>query len=266
MNNPNKEYVKYEDGEVVPLKGSTQIPEGNPSTIEGLRQKSTNLFSNLKSIDFSAIKNKKNWDRYKSSFNLSSFLQRLLSIFIIASIIIIYFVYIKNSDFQFNNTSPIQQIEQSTSPQPDDISPTPPDTKPNGVITDETTKLSLSQLTQTIDTSVAQFIGEEYLWIEKHFDNKINRPSLIKKLEGQYVKKENLYVLLYTNENSFKNHDAQFTVLEDRIINSIEMSKSIINAIEAYAPESEVKELLVVFLKKDDILSAQTSNFLNNLK
>ena len=233
-----RKYFKYEDGKIKYIKDFSKTKFEK----EGLSLK--DVKDNLN----------KEIEMEKRKFDIKSFINKLLIVFIIFSMVFVYFYYIKdnNSHEKDSNNEPTTEYEESKNQtknekQLENESNTNDYVfyKENESISDESvTDLSKGEIAEKITANVRNYNTEELKKVQNYIDLKGNRVSTVSTIKKNKKEKENLYIYLTKNQKLFKKDKEFYDEIENLLIKSIAMSEEFIVAFNDDSINIRLQEII----------------------
>lgn len=260
----SKEYIKYEDGDVVPA-----------TVEEKQKEKTKDIQSSLKDIK-KTIDTSKNSIIKKFNNDKSSFIKNIfIVLLIVSSIFIVYYYFLYNPDQseQLNQPQLENNIEIEENTTKSEETPLEQET-----IKESSNKANYDyikdplKLTEFISDEIYHLNQSENLKVDNYLKNKQTKISTIKYIKKIAADKNRLYLTLKQDKDLFKSESFKslYSLTEIRLNESIEKSNNIIYSLESNkkssvkdfieshnSQDTEIKkaydELIVLFLEALDI-------------
>ncbi|MDF2879580.1 MAG: hypothetical protein K0R54_137 [Clostridiaceae bacterium] len=267
-----KEYMKYENGKIVTVE--IEKKEVSKKVID----KETDFFDNKDDIKIGTIQNKlKSLKLNKEQLTIKNFKElinsKLLKTLALL-LIILFFIY---SVCDLYKTFSTDSYPQQDTPNNNNEITEPVDTKDveKEIIIDTEPEVIESPFKKalTIVNTVNQLsvleLNIEVSKIESYIDKKTNRVALQNTLESSINSKEKLYIYLVTSKEIFENENfiAFYESTENRLLNSIKMSKDISNMLNENSDKKSIKDKMEFYINQElECVLAQNKELIEVLK
>ena len=275
IKNSNKDYIKYENGEIVSINASEKKATHKNDTKA--------IVAKIKPKNIKNKINKESIRTHLTSINWQSATNKIFLTLMFISLILCYFLFIKDKDifniptFQktINTTTPSEAPAPPTiSVDGNDLEVVKPTTKPSTqepqnidepvnpeANIDGSNLTTIHDVYNYINSSLDTLLEEETLYINSYYSNKINKPSLVSFLNKKALIKEDLYIELYINEALFDNDRTLFDLMESRILNSIKLSNATIDGFNSFSTRNKMVEIRNPYLETEGQLLADISSW-----
>jgi len=223
LNRPKflKKYFKYEDNKIKYVKESEE----------------KNFLGKNKEIETEEIKEKD--DDENQHFNKEKFANKFFTVFLVFSVIFIYFYYVKGTKtYSTNNSDTSTHINNSQNKQINNK-----DLNSNN-LSEENTNLTKEEIYEEIIKSVKDYNTKEINKVENYLDLKGNRLSTISEIERCKKAKMDLYNLLIENKNLFNEDKKLYSETENLLIKSSAMSEELLKAFDEKETDKKLGEII----------------------
>lgn len=273
--NGNKEFLKYEDGKIIPVKieGHKNYEE---LTISPLQQEDKNVKEIIKEkIDMPG--KVKKYGTFKT-LKIAG-----------AIVIVLFFGYtVKDVYLAFSKDTPVNEQPPTTDVDkpsqdvsggsnvtpPDTLTPPVDDDKENNG-NDSETNVTGSTLKQAIDTTIVinnmivSELEKENNLFSSYSNNRLNRISFEKKINESMTTKNQLIAYLTERKDFFKEEDIKmfYDATERRLKHSILLSETLLDSLVNSTSDEEVSRKINLIMEKDaEYKDKQTEAFIDVLK
>lgn len=277
--NGKKEYMKYEDGKIIPVKveENKNYQELNLSPAEQKEE--------IKK----AIKEKVDMPGKVKRYGTVKMLKIIISI----AIIIFFGFTVKDIYIAFTESEPpvveVEPVNKGSDPIPE--TPTdkgsftpgndtigtvdPPKEEPKEDEQKPVEGSKDSSLKQAIDASnvvnnmMVSEMAKEIAGMNEHFDNKMNKFTFEKRLKGSLETKEQLAQYLQERKALFVDEEilSFYDATEVRLQNSTDMTRLVLDSFDSYMTETELKDKVDGHIQRENELKEeQKAKFLQLLK